>query len=359
MIIDKITTDVRGNTILIPPGANKDQESRLKRYVRWLNNNGKTWFDNPDINSYCQYLMTDGRERGEGRLAASTIEAHLSTVRSRYAELLVDNRVRDALEIAIRRALMKSGEYQGPADVEALVNRIFTRLRNAINPVHVKVDRVTVRDSADQKYVRLTPEQASALLYTPGLETLPGLRDTALMGLMLATGIRAAETSALLVMDLRQKLGGELSLHIRRGKGNTERLIPYGAMDWVLVLLDVWLKSACIEYGPVFRGFYKGYKKIRTTALTTRAIQDIVAAHPVLIDGELVGLTPHDLRRTYAKMMYNADVDLVKIQQNMGHEDSKTTLGYIGTLDASDRRPPALFRFDIDVLNKLYNGLPE
>ncbi len=66
-----------------------------------------------------------------------------------------------------------------------------------------------------------------------------------------------------------------------------------------------------------------------------------------MIRGHLTPITPHDLRRTYARMMYQAGMDLVKIQQNMGHEDSKTTLGYIGTLDASDRRPPNVLHFDI------------
>ncbi|MBE0411445.1 MAG: hypothetical protein IBX69_17110 [Anaerolineales bacterium] len=45
-------------------------------------------------------------------------------------------------------------------------------------------------------------------------------------------------------------------------------------------------------------------------------------------------------------MIYQAGMDLVKIQQNMGHEDSKTTLGYIGTLDASDRRQTNVLHFD-------------
>jgi hypothetical protein len=40
-------------------------------------------------------------------------------------------------------------------------------------------------------------------------------------------------------------------------------------------------------------------------------------------------------------------MDPGKIQQNMGHDNIQTTFGYIGTLDASDRRPPNAFSFDV------------
>ena len=40
-------------------------------------------------------------------------------------------------------------------------------------------------------------------------------------------------------------------------------------------------------------------------------------------------------------------MDPAKIQQNMGHENLQTTIEYIGTLDASDRRPPNALYFDV------------
>jgi hypothetical protein len=40
----------------------------------------------------------------------------------------------------------------------------------------------------------------------------------------------------------------------------------------------------------------------------------------------------------------------VEIQQNLRHADLKITLGYIGTLDADRRRPPAVYSFDLNRL---------
>ena len=134
---------------------------------------------------------------------------------------------------------------------------------------------------------------------------------------------------------------------MREGKGCKERLIPYGELSWVLAIVDRWLAAAGIGSGPVFRGIYKGGRRLRRGRLSVRAIQYILASYPVMVDGELVTVRPHDCRRTYARRLYEAGMDLVAIQQNLGHADVKTTLGYIGTLDAGRRRAPAIYSFDL------------
>ena len=70
------------------------------------------------------------------------------------------------------------------------------------------------------------------------MDTLVGLRDMSLLAMMLCTGVREAELSALDVPDLRQKLGGALALHVREGKSCKERLVPYGELEWVLAVVD-------------------------------------------------------------------------------------------------------------------------
>ena len=112
---------------------------------------------------------------------------------------------------------------------------------------------MTRQDGPDAEHLRLTTEQANALLAAPGIHTLRGLRDTAAIALMLCTGIREGELSALDVENLQQRLVGELALHVREGKGCKERLIPYGELSWVLAIVDRWLELTGIETGPVFR----------------------------------------------------------------------------------------------------------
>ena len=281
--------------------------------------------------------------------AHTTISAHLSTVRSRYRDLLRDNTLRQDL---LTLAGKKSGV--SAADRKAMVDEVMQRIRNAVDPEAAPVTVRTQQDRPDSSFIRLTPNQANALLAAPGADSVRGLRDTAIIALMLCTGIREAELCNVEAQDLRRKLGGELALHVREGKGCKERLVPYGDLDWVLVVLDRWRRDlaevAKVTKGPIFRGFYKGYKTAQPGPLSVRAVEYIVGRYPVAIDGNSVRVTPHDLRRTYARLMYDAGMELVAIQQNLGHADIKTTLSYIGELEADKRRGRPVLSFDLSAL---------
>jgi site-specific recombinase XerD len=169
------------------------------------------------------------------------------------------------------------------------------------------------------------------------------MRDTAMFALMVCTGIREAEMVALNVDDLRQTLGGEVAVRIRSGKGRKQRMVPYGPLDWCLVYADRWLDMAQVTSGAVFRGVYKGGKRVRPTRVTERTVNRVMNAYPIMIDGDLRDVKPHDLRRTYARNAYERGMDLERIRQNLGHVSLQTTQTYIGTLDAPQRRPPPMF----------------
>jgi len=310
---------------LIPVDADKHTRYRLKKFTAWLG--GRSWLA-PNLGAYRDHLLED--------YAASTVSAHLSTIRARYQTILRDNGTRDLLYA------VAATTTDDTLEKKAFVDEAITRLENAADPASSAVKTVTVQDRPDSDFLRLTREQAEALMGAPGTDTLKGLRDTAVIALMLCTGIREAELCALDVGDLRQRLGGELALQVREGKGAKRRLIPYGSLSWILVLVDAWTEAAGITDGPVFRGLYKG-GTLRPGALSVRAVQYIVGSYPVAIEGELVKVKPHDLRRTYARRLYVSGLDPVAIRDNLGHSSLSTTLNYIGVLDADQRRPPSVY----------------
>lgn len=314
---------------LIPQSAAKDNLHRLARFAAWLDASGGHWLA-PNLAAYRDALQDAG-------LQPASIAAHLSTIRGRYARLLKDN--------GTRAALYGLAPDDAPAaDRKAFVDETLERLRNAIDPSTAPVVVIKHLDADDGDRLRLTVEQANELLAAPGVDTLQALRDTALIAVMLCTGLREMEACGLDVADLRRAYGGALALEVRRGKGAVQRLIPYGAMDWCLLYVDKWLALTGIEAGAVFRAFYKGGKRVRPTRLSVRAVQDILARYPLVVDGRAVQVNPHDLRRTYARRLYDAGTPILAIQQNLGHADHKTTEGYIGKLDAGARKPPRLFR---------------
>ncbi|MEO8395383.1 MAG: site-specific integrase, partial [Chloroflexota bacterium] len=174
------------------------------------------------------------------------------------------------------------------------------------------------------------------------------LRDAALIALMLCTGLREMEVCALDVDDLRQQVNQQLGVAVRSGKGAKARFVPYGGLAWCLEYADTWLTSAGIRSGAVFRGLRKAKpgaeKPVRPARLSVRAVQEILKRYPVYGDHEAIHVAPHDLRRTYARLLHDAGVPVVAIQQNLGHATLETTLRYVGDLTIEQRKPPTILR---------------
>ncbi|HNS45185.1 MAG TPA: tyrosine-type recombinase/integrase [Alphaproteobacteria bacterium] len=255
--------------ILLPETADKDTHSRLARFVKFLDHNDTAWYL-PDLMAYRDELLTT--------LSPASVAAHLSTIRARYRTLMASNAIRDLF------FALASRQTADPLIRKALVDEMMTRLSNAVNPVHSGVTVETQQDRVAADELRLTVAQATALLRKPGVDTLRGLRDTALIALSLATGLREAELAALEVSDLRQQGsdGQTLGIYVREGKGAKSRFVPYGDNEQVLAIIDKWLHAADISEGRVFRGF-RHHSQTPTASLTPRAIQAIFAAHPIMV----------------------------------------------------------------------------
>jgi len=335
------------NEWLIPSSADKNIISRLTLYVQWLHDTNNHW-TNPSLVAYANYLQGDERQ-----LSASSIKSHLSTIRARYRTLINAPNFKRRL----RAVANKAYPNHSTEDRRVLYLTVLEYIQDALNPQLTKHIKATQQqDTPDSQHLRLTATQAENLINTPGIRTIAGLRDTALIYFLFATGLREAEVCRLNVDDLRQTVNGELGVYIRHGKGAKERFVPYGELADCLIYVEAWLKQVNITKGAVFRGFKdrhipyyivgekspeKLYKRL-TPRLTPRAVQNILKGYPVSIDGKLYKLRPHDTRRTYAKLLWNNGMDILAIRDNLGHQDVKTTQTYIGDTDMHKRRSPAM-----------------
>lgn len=345
MVLQPRGVDLRA--VLIPPEAEGVTRQRLKRFAGWLEARGGNLYT-PDLAAWRDSLLAEGVKP----LTPASARVYLATVRSRYRALLRDGALRDGLYEHAGATLRRIGQEDSPANRYALVSEALTRLENALDPKQAQVHVAQQQDKTDAAELRLTREQAEALLSAPGVGDLHGLRDTALLAVMLCTGVRVAEAAALQVGDLRQRVKGELGVLVREGKGGKTRFVPWGELSWALVIVDKWLAVAGIARGPVFREIRKG-GKVQAGGLTTQAIWKIVTGYSVVIEGRRRAARPHDLRRTYAARQYAAGMDLNALRQNLGHADVKTTLGYIGQMDIETRRGQAVYSFDLKRLDGL------
>ena len=171
----------------------------------------------------------------------------------------------------------------------------------------------------------LTREQAQALLETPDTTRLKGLRDRAILAVMLGAGLRRSEVAALTFEHIQQREGRWVIVDLV-GKGNRVRTVPMPA--WAKAAVDEWTQTAAIIAGRVFRPVHKG-DFINGEAITAQAVHDVVKGN-----GHLAA---HDLRRTFAKLAYKGGAGLDQIQLSLGHASIQTTERYLGvTQDLTD-----------------------
>jgi integrase/recombinase XerC len=166
--------------------------------------------------------------------------------------------------------------------------------------------------------------------FNPAAEGLLLRRDRALLELLYAAGLRVSELTGLNLSDLEQK---ERILRVR-GKGNKERIVPYGAKAqaalekyWPLrerLLLQIARTRAGHQAGVYPEAVFLNYSGSR---LTQRSVGRIVKKYVRLVNVNW-DLHPHSLRHAFATHLLADGADLRAIQELLGHQSLSTTQKY-------------------------------
>ena len=160
--------------------------------------------------------------------------------------------------------------------------------------------------------------EADVTAFLEGITGENDVRDYALFLLILSTGLRVSEAVGI---DLR-----DLNLDARtcriRGKGNKERIVN----------LTPPCCHALRKYLEEYRSLLIGLNtdalfvsRRYMNRLTTRSVQKAMQKH--VLNSKLGGngYTPHKLRHTTGTTLAKDGVDLLVIQQVLGHENPATT----------------------------------
>jgi len=162
----------------------------------------------------------------------------------------------------------------------------------------------------------LEPEEAQKLLKQPNKRYPTGLRNKAIMSLMLHCGLRLAEVINLRTGSINLTKG---KLRVLSGKGSKDRdlAIP----DYLIELLGSWRKKR--------PGGYFFFSTLKGKKLSDRYIQQMVGryAHKAGINNKKI--SPHVLRHSYATQYYKQTKDIETLRRILGHTDISTTTIYI------------------------------
>src|SRR5712691_4471915 len=114
----------------------------------------------------------------------------------------------------------------------------------------------------------LSLRQAQALLSSPDITTLRGLRDRAILAVLLGCGLRRSEVAALTFTHLQQRDGRWCIVDLV-GKHGRVRTAPMPT--WVKVAIDAWTSAADIGNGRVFRPVNRA-NRVRGERLGEKAV---------------------------------------------------------------------------------------
>jgi integrase/recombinase XerD len=174
----------------------------------------------------------------------------------------------------------------------------------------------------------LSRDEVRSLLQSIDRATLPGLRDYALIMVLVGTGIRREETARLQVADLAQQQG-HWTLRVVR-KGGKPQVVKVRADVYRAVV--AWLEVAGLRDGAMWRALKRQGRKsnmryILAGALTSDGMLKIVEQRAKLA-GITTHVTPHVMRATFITLALDAGAPLHKTQYAAGHADPRTTERY-------------------------------
>ncbi|HUV90775.1 MAG TPA: tyrosine-type recombinase/integrase [Anaerolineae bacterium] len=232
--------------------------------------------------------------------------------------------------------LSESGKSQLKAAVRLYSNAMLDRLKARADPDNVDFVRaaeyrtealqnaIAVKTpKGDKAHTWLTALEVKQLLDTCG-DDLQGQRDRLALGVLVAAGLRRAEAVNLVFADvILQPVRGKMRTVLQvAGKGSKDRVVPI--RDSLANAIDAWA-AATRGSGRILRSVDQGGHL--GDGLSAVGLFHLVQGH-----GQQVGkpdLAPHDLRRTYAQLGYEAGVPVTQISRLLGHANIATTQRYL------------------------------
>lgn len=262
------------------PETLRGYHTDIADYLRWCNRAGLDCLkaSHRDVRRYLAYL-------DQARYARKTVNRHLSSVKAFYRWLVVSG------EVESSPAEVLQGPKQGKPLPRVIRQQDMERLIAA--PFEGKgADEITAVD----------------------------IRDTALLELLYAAGLRVSEAANLEVAGLNLREGMVRVM----GKGSKERVVPLHRT--ACQALQRYFNEARDE---LLQGKSSPYVfvSVRGNQLTDAAIRKVFKA-ALRTAGLDESLSPHAVRHSFATDLLAGGADLRSVQEMLGHASLSTTQIY-------------------------------
>ncbi len=269
----------------------------------------------------------------EKRLSPKTEESYRQDLKVWSAALKTDfssafppkaEQLREALQLFQSQNLKESTLARRKATL-----RVFSRFRSLSDIAWAEILTTVPSQKAPDNFPKaLTHEEIGKYLgFEPELTDKMALRNKALLELMYASGLRAAEVLLLEWKQVDERLGGLRVL----GKGQKIRFVPFteNCLEWLLKYKESAWASLIVRSEKRYRDLM--FPGPRGGPLTRMALWKIVHKRG-LISG-VDDMHPHVLRHTFATHLLKGGADVRFVQVMLGHSSLDTTEKYLRLAD--------------------------
>jgi site-specific recombinase XerD len=239
------------------------------------------------------------------------------------------------------RELLKGSRSDDAANQALSAIRLFVRECAELGRIShqdaesiAKIQNVTVRGERTGNW--LTKKEAEQLLHLPDTSHLYGLRDRAILAVLIGCWLRRSEAASLTFDHIQQRDGQWCIINL---KGKRNKFRSFAIPEWCKAIIDKWAEAAKIEDGHIFRQLSGTSKtdntkiKVLPDPLSDKAIWRTAKRYSVETRLNR-DFAPHALRRTGATLALDGAGDIRSIQQQLGHDSLDTTDKYLGRRDA-------------------------
>lgn len=162
-------------------------------------------------------------------------------------------------------------------------------------------------------------DELEALFDACDTTSVLGQRDLLILEMLYATGVRVGELVHIKVKDINRSNRMVLVL----GKGNKERLVPYG--EYCEDILNLYLKDAYLKLNTKQSPYlFLNHNGAPLTERGVRYVLDQIIKKTSLYKH----ISPHMIRHSFATHLLNEGCDLLTVQKLLGHESIKATQIY-------------------------------
>lgn len=276
-------------------------EEAIQKFIRYYHkikkSSGNTEVSyKRDLEKLKEYLSDEARISSWDRVTSTHLNSYVLYLEdNHYAATSISR------SIASMRAFFQYMEKK---------NLITDNPSEGLRPPKIEKKAPQIMDVAD----------VEKLLAQPAKDTDKGIRDSAMLELLYATGMRVSELINLRLHDVNMSM-----CYLTCIDRKSERIIPFS--QTAKKALDRYLKEARPHFVKDNQNDYF-FTNCTGSQMSRQGFWKVLKGYAQNA-GIVADITPHTLRHSFATHMIQNGADLKSVQEMLGHSDISTTQIYV------------------------------